>query len=507
MDNVTHSVTLAFAIISFVCAFLAYFFPARKYFKAKEHKCFFLLENKKLYILALGLLIISFILFDIQFYTNSANIDYITNILGSNVDALHYVLIYGGSVLLACAIYALVSIFINYFVFDLRAPKEKRKMFWLMIGIGAFTILSFVLFEEGSAPYLRYPLCNRIYFGSSGVKLVTVYTGYNWSPIPTGDSWGFSIAFYALCLLGGGLVVLAIDSYQLKIMYGEKGLLSTVFLIGFPTGIVGCRLWYVIGNWTRDGFDKDPWKILRIDDGGLAIMGASLAIVVCIIYLLIIKYKVKKPPYNHMDYLTVIDICVASILLAQCIGRWGNFFNNEVHGELVSESNFMWIPSLVRNNMHFSSQSTAGKVYTDENAVSLINSGKIFLPLFLIEGIINFVGYFAIGFGVRIGLKKLAINKNGTRKWYNYIPYFMSSKGACSGWYFIWYGATRAIIEPLRNSSYNMGNDNMWSVNSAYWMIGIGAFLLIVFFVWQVMRDHGKWILEVKEDYPSEKKA
>ena len=157
--------------------------------------------------------------------------------------------------------------------------------------------------------------------------------------------------------------------------------------------------------------------------------------------------------------------------------------------------------------MHFSSQSTAGKVYTDENAVSLINSGKIFLPLFLIEGIINFVGYFAIGFGVRIGLKKLAINKDGTRKWYNYIPYFMSSKGACSGWYFIWYGATRAIIEPLRNSSYNMGNDNMWSVNSAYWMIGIGAFLLIVFFVWQVMRDHGKWILEVKEDYSSEKKA
>jgi hypothetical protein len=38
---------------------------------------------------------------------------------------------------------------------------------------------------EGNAPYLRYPFVNRIYFGSSGIKLVTSYTGYDWAQAPT----------------------------------------------------------------------------------------------------------------------------------------------------------------------------------------------------------------------------------------------------------------------------------------------------------------------------------
>ncbi len=500
-SNTVHSVTLAFALILLLSAIVIYFMPFKKYVNNKNFETIIFKEKKIFYISSYICLLISMILFVVQFYTNIYNTSYINDTLKTSVDVLHSFMIYGGVIVLSILLFGVVSLFIQYFYFDKRAPKEKRKLFWFLIGGAILSAIFFVIFVEGNAPYLRYPLANRVYIGSSGIRLVTANLGYNWSPSPKStDAWGFEIAFYAFCLLGGGIVVFLIDSYKLKIMYGERGLLTTVFLIGFPTGVVGCRLWYVIGNWERDGFNKNPAKIFAINDGGLAIMGASLAIVVCIIYLLIIKYKLKKSPYTKMNYLTVIDICVASILLAQCIGRWGNFFNNEVHGELVDQSLWNWLPLLIKNNMHFSSSDSVGKVSSVENAIALMNNGKIYVPLFLVEGIINAIGYFVLECGIRLGFKKLSVSKDGNRKWYNYIFYFLGCEGSCLGWYFVWYGSTRAILEPLRNSNFNMGMNNQWSYYSAFGMIGIGVLIVILFAIWQYYRDHGKLILKVKED-------
>ncbi len=497
-NNTLHSILLAFALITLATALVLYYIPLNKYFKEKKFDKFFLLKNKVFYIGSYVFLLISLILFDAQFYTNVENVEYINETLKTSVDVLHYFMIYGGSILVSVSTFSFVSLFIHYFYIDNRKPIEKRKYFWTLIGLGVFTFVSAFIFIEGNAPYLRYPLANRIYIGSSGLKLVTVNLGYNWSPLPTSDAWGFNIAFYAFCLLGGGVVVFLIDSYKMRILYGERGLLTNVFLIGFPTGVVGCRLWYVIGNWERDGFNKNPAKIFAINDGGLAIMGASLAVVVCIIYLLILKYKIKREPYTKMNYLEVIDICVISILFAQAIGRWGNFFNNEVHGNYVSQANWNWLPLFIKNNMHFSSAELTGKASNLNDSIALLNSGKIFVPLFLVEGVINTIGYFILELGIRIGLKKVAYknNKKGFRK----VLYYLSCDGACSGYYFVWYGATRAILEPLRSSSFNMGMDNNWSYYSSFGMIGIGVLLIIFFAVWQYFRDHGKLIIKVKEE-------
>ncbi len=500
VDNTTHSITLAFALIALATAIVLFYVPIYKYVKERNFEKVIFKEKKIFYIFSYIALLISMILFAIQFYTNVENIDFIENDLGTRVDLLHSFMIYGGAVLTSLSLFAVVVLFIQYFYFDLRESKEKKKLFWTLIGSAFVFVIFFIITIEGNAPYLRYPLANRIYIGSSGIRLVTVNLGYNWSPIPSSDSWGFSIAFYAFCILGGGVIVFLIDSYKTKILYDEKGLLTNVFLIGFPTGIIGCRIWYVIGNWERDGFNKNPLRIFAINEGGLAIMGASLGVICGVAYLLILKYKMKKPPYTKMNYLTVIDICVASMLFAQCIGRWGNFFNNEVHGNLVDQSTCNWLPTFIKNNMHFSSSDTNGKAYSITNALSLINSGKIYLPLFLIEGITNAIGYFALELGIRIGFKKLSISKDGTSKWYNYVFHFLGCDGTCLGWYFIWYGLTRAILEPMRFSGYNMGNNNQWSYYSAFVMIGIGVLIIVLFAIWQYFRDHGKLILKVKDE-------
>src|SRR5574344_220373 len=284
-SEIGYSVCLAFAIVLLLGAIGLYYYPTYLTFKNKKIDIALLKSKKLFFIFSFVCLLLSFILFDLQFYLNPFNANYIIDSLITSVDGLHYFLIFGGSVLLAITVYVFASFVIYYFFFH------------------------------------------------NDIKLVTSYTGYDWAPAPTNDAFGFEIAFYALCILSGALVALDVASYLLKKLYGENGLLSTVFLIGFPTGIVGCRLWYVIGNWTRDGFDKDPMKIFRVSDGGLAIMGASLAVVVCVIYLLIIKYQQKKYPYTKINYLVLLDIAIPTIILAQAIGRWGNFFNNEVHGE------------------------------------------------------------------------------------------------------------------------------------------------------------------------------
>jgi len=499
-NYVIYAVCLAFAFVLLVAAIGLFIYPTYKAFKGKKVGFDFLKKYKYYFLSSFLSLLVSFILFDIQFYMNPENAEYISVTLLTSVDSLHYLLIFGGSILTAITLFSLILYFCYYFFFSFQEDaKLRKKVFWQMAGIFVLFIVAFLIFSEGNAPYLRYPLLNRLYIGSSGIRLVTAYTGFDWAPIPSTDAWGFEIAFYALCILFGAICAYAISDYLLRVKYGERGLLSTVFLIGLPTGIVGCRLWYVIGNWTRDGFDKDFWKIFRITDGGLAIMGASLAVIVCLIYLLVIKYINHKTPYTRINYLLLLDLVIPTILLAQGLGRWGNFFNNEVHGVAITDniSNWMWLPTVIRNNMHFSS---AHRVFNQSAALALLLNNTIYPPLFYIESFINYAGFAVLEFGVCRGLRKLWVKKDGSKKWYNKTVEAITPEGCNLGYYLAWYGTTRAILEPLRDSSFNMGNDDMWSVYSAYFMIGIGLLIVILLAIWQFMRDNGKLIPRIKEE-------
>jgi phosphatidylglycerol:prolipoprotein diacylglycerol transferase len=92
-------------------------------------------------------------------------------------------------------------------------------------------------------------------------------------------------------------------------------------LICIPLGIIGARLYYVVFNWSY--YTGDFMKIINIRSGGLAIHGG-------LILCFTVGYFVCR--YYKQSFIRTADLVAAVIPLAQAIGRWGNFFNEEAHG-------------------------------------------------------------------------------------------------------------------------------------------------------------------------------
>ena len=318
---------------------------------------------------------------------------------------------------------------------------------------------------EFSVPNLIFPLANRIIVSKEGIWLLNnETTKYNELMAKIGKSFKFEIALYALFIVSGACLVLYICDYKLWNIYGHHGLITTCFFVAFPCGILGARAWYVIGEWEE--FASNPIRMFYIWEGGLAIMGGAVFGIIAGVIVMIF-YKIKNERYKAIDYLLLVDIIVPTILVAQAIGRFGNFFNNEVHGNVVNESYFMWIPSFIRENMKFSSVHS-GK----------LNANEIYLPLFFIEALVNITGYFFIEYGIK---NLFGINRHFKHNYH--------ADGSCVGWYIMWYGATRAILEPLRDSRFNMGSDGNFSNVSSYFMIGSGALIILICIVLKILNE------------------
>lgn len=355
----------------------------------------------------------------------------------SKISAKWYEILQGlaGGFIFASSLSVGVNTFIiHYCKKELDKSVDKYLFRILMICIPIF-VLSFFICTNGYADYWTYPLVNGISFSSGFVN------PSNGSP---------NLAWYAICILSGAIFVYLLCDHKFYIQYGQHGILESVLLTGFPAGIIGARIGYVIGNWNVGGTSSfayrvshgDILSIIAIWEGGLTILGGAIGgILVGVLWFLW-----KKKQYNIW---LAVDIIVPTILIAQAIGRWGNFFNCEVHGGLVDESYFQWLPRVIFQNAHYS------KTY------GWASEGKLFAPLFFIEGISNLLGYFVIAhlFGVKL------------RKY--------TELGDLAFAYPIWYGLTRLIMEPMRTEADVMGTKGYWSWfwSIAYVVIGI---LLIV---------------------------
>ena len=173
-------------------------------------------------------------------------------------------------------------------------------------------------------------------------------------------------------------------------------------------GILGARLYYVIFNF--DVYRNDLLGIFRIWEGGLAIYGGVLA------GLGVIIYNSKK---HKKSIIKTTDIIVPGLLLAQGIGRWGNFFNQEAHG---GEVTLEFLQNLHLPNFIISGMNIGGTYYE---------------PTFLYESL-----WCVLGFIILVILRKLTKRK----------------KGIMTLSYFIWYGIGRLYIEGLRTDSLYLGN-------------------------------------------------
>lgn len=134
--------------------------------------------------------------------------------------------------------------------------------------------------------------------------------------------FGIDIMWYGL-LIGLGMILAVTLSYRRAPRHGlNPERVLDVVIWSIPCGVIGARLYYVLFRW--DYYKDNIRSILNIREGGLAIHGGILFGVGLGIILL--KWVWKE------DVLKYVDLCIPSIALAQAIGRWGNYFNQEAYG-------------------------------------------------------------------------------------------------------------------------------------------------------------------------------
>ena len=198
-------------------------------------------------------------------------------------------------------------------------------------------------------------------------------------------------------------------------------------------------------------------RIVDVRNGGLAIQGGALLGMVSGIL-----FAVKFRKYINIRWL--VDVCIPTILIAQAVGRWGNFFNQEVYGATASVDAWWFLPKMIRENM--------------------VIAGSFRIPLFFIESLINICGYFIIRYPIGKCLKKHL--KQGDQA-------FM---------YVLWYGLVRVSLEPLRDGfTLNLGHSEAFgylqSWITAFVMVAVGILGMVGLRVFEyIRRKQGK---EVKE--------
>ena len=140
----------------------------------------------------------------------------------------------------------------------------------------------------------------------------------------------FTVHFYALCIITGIAIAIWLGNKRLAERDESlKGVVSEVAVIAVPSGIIGGRLYHVITT-PEDffGADGELLAILKIWQGGLGIWGAISLGALGAFY----SYRRLARTMNLPSFGVFLDAIAPGILLAQAIGRFGNWFNAELFG-------------------------------------------------------------------------------------------------------------------------------------------------------------------------------
>lgn len=198
-----------------------------------------------------------------------------------------------------------------------------------------------------------------------------------------------SIKWYGLFIAAGMTLGLIIAKYNCKYRNINFDTLLDVVIIALPIGIIGARLYYVIFEFNE--YKNNLLDIFNIRQGGLAIHGG-------ILFALIAAYIVTK--YKKVNFLKMVDVAAPSIVLAQAIGRWGNFFNSEAHGGAVSYEFIKNFPIFIQNGMFINGvyyQPTF--LYESVWNISIFVTLMLLLRKFKTNGMVFFtyIGLYSIG--------------------------------------------------------------------------------------------------------------
>ena len=144
--------------------------------------------------------------------------------------------------------------------------------------------------------------------------------------IPSPSSSGFHIGpfqvhVYGLCYVLAVVAAVLITSRRWERLGGDRALVQEVAMWGFPAGLIGGRLYFVITSW--DQVPKEWWGPFAVWQGGMGIWGGITAGVLGGIWVL---------RRRGADVALFMDAAAPALLVAMSIGRIGNWFNQELFG-------------------------------------------------------------------------------------------------------------------------------------------------------------------------------
>ncbi len=253
--------------------------------------------------------------------------------------------------------------------------------------------------------------------------------------------FGLPVYWYGIIISAGFFLAVLLAMRNSKKAGIKQDDIIDFILFAAPVGVIGARLFYVIFNWGE--FNGDFLKIINIRTGGLAIYGGLIAAA----FVAVIFSRIRK--INTLHYL---DFCIPYFVLAQAIGRWGNFTNQEAFG---GNTNLPW--GMTGNEINKYLQELS-KVYAVDPNIPVH-------PTFLYESLWN------------LGVFLLLIWFSKRKK--------LNGEVFCL--YMIGYGAGRFWIEGLRLDSLFMGNVRISQLLSVMFIV---VFVLV--FVIRRLRDKGQ---------------
>lgn len=151
--------------------------------------------------------------------------------------------------------------------------------------------------------------------------------------------FGMDIRWYGIIIACGVLAAFGVTYITAKKKKLDFDIIIDGFLWSFPLAIVGARVYYVAFEFQNY---HSIWDMINIRQGGIAIHGGLIAgLLTAYVFT-----RVKK--VNFFEY---IDVVMPGVILAQAIGRWGNFMNQEAHGGPVTEQFISKFPQFIQQGM------------------------------------------------------------------------------------------------------------------------------------------------------------
>lgn len=219
------------------------------------------------------------------------------------------------------------------------------------------------------------------------------------------EIFGFKIYYYAIMIVMGIFCGIFTACVLAKRRGYKSETIFDIVIVAIPLAIIGARLYYVL--FSLDKYNSF-WDVINIRSGGLAVYGGFIGGAIGVL----IMCKVKK-----LSVLRFFDIGAPCFILGQAIGRWGNFFNQEAYGNLVTNPKMQWFPYAVQIDAE---------------------GGKWFQATFFYESMWNFIVFAALVV-------------------FAYM-YFNKADGLVMAGYLVLYGIGRTFIEGLRADSLYLGN-------------------------------------------------